>query len=83
MSKKEKLLLKLLSENTEITFDELKSLLLSLGFRIENKGKTSGSRVSFVRDGLVIILHRPHPQKELKKYQVKQVISQLREEKLI
>ena len=31
----------------------------------------SGSRVSFHRDGLVASFHRPHPQKEAKRYQVR------------
>ena len=31
----------------------------------------SGSRVRFVRDGVVASFHRPHPAKEAKRYQVR------------
>ena len=48
MTKKDKLLERFLALPNDFTFDELKSLLESMGFEIENKGKTSGSRVAFV-----------------------------------
>lgn len=42
------------------------------GYAQDNKGKTSGSRVRFVMEGHAdILLHRPHPQKELKEYVIK------------
>jgi hypothetical protein len=31
----------------------------------------SGSRVRFVKDGVVATFHRPHPAKEAKRYQVR------------
>jgi len=31
----------------------------------------NGSRVRFVKDGFVASFHRPHPEKEAKRYQVK------------
>jgi len=47
-------------------------------------GKTSGSRVSFIREGRrIIVMHKPHPRKELLSYQVKQLITNLEQEKLI
>ena len=46
----------------DFTFDEMESLLLSLGFEISNKGKTSGSRVLFMLGDLTIDIHKPHPQ---------------------
>ena len=50
-----------------------------------NKGKTSGSRVSYVSEKYrtVITLHRPHPRKELLEYQVKQLVELLKQEGLI
>lgn len=57
----------------DFTFDEMQSLLLALGFEFSNKGRTSGSRVEFFRDGVYISLHKPYPRKELLSYQVKQV----------
>lgn len=85
MSKKEKLINKLKSDPRDFTFDDAVTLLGLLGFKKHNKGKTSGSRVKFAKeeDSIKIELHRSHPQKELKSYQVKQLIEQLTEEGLI
>lgn len=57
--------------------------MLFLGFEMSNKGKTSGSRVKFIRGDIPIILHKPHPRKELLEYQVKQILAILEEEGLI
>lgn len=84
MSQKEKLIERLKSAPKDFTFDEAQTLLNELGYTQSNKGKTSGSRVSFVRDGAPpILLHKPHPQKELKSYQVRQLYETLSEEGLI
>jgi hypothetical protein len=32
----------------------------------------SGSRVRFVKDGMIASFHRPHPAKEAKRYQVRE-----------
>jgi hypothetical protein len=49
-----------------------------------NKGKTSGSRVKFESEIYgAILLHKPHPQKELKAYQIKQLVEKLEQEGLI
>ena len=37
----------------------------------------SGSRVRFVKDGMVEAFHRPHPAKEAKRYQVRAARSYL------
>ena len=83
MGKIEKLIERLKSNPKDFTFEEMQSLLLALGFELSNKGKTSGSRVKFFKDGVCIILHKPHPRKELLAYQIKQVIEILSEEGLI
>lgn len=83
MGKLEKLIERLKSIPKDFTFDEMQSLLLALGFELSNKGKTSGSRVKFFKAGVCIILHKPHPRKELLAYQIKQVIETLSEEGLI
>ena len=84
MSKKEKLIEKLRQKSKDFTFDEMNTLLTSLGFQCYNKGKTSGSRVLFLReDGISIILHKPHPNKELAQYQIRQILKAVEEEKLI
>lgn len=83
MGKKEKLIARLKSNPKDFTFDEMKSLLEILGFIMSNKGRTSGSRVKFIKGDIPIILHKPHPRKELLEYQVKQIIDVLEKEDLI
>jgi len=83
MSKKEKLIARLKSKPKDLTFSDVEALLLSLGFVKSNKGKTSGSRVMFERDGLPIDIHRPHPRKELLSYQVTKILKLLEKEGLI
>jgi predicted RNA binding protein YcfA (HicA-like mRNA interferase family) len=82
MAKREKLLEKLLQRTRDVTWDELIRLLRRLGFEPVKRGKTSGSRQRFVHaaSGLTISLHRPHPQKELKRYQIDQIIELLERE---
>lgn len=50
-----------------------------LGYNEDHKGKTSGSRVKFIRDvdGKVILLHRPHPSDVLSPPVIDSVISNL------
>lgn len=85
MGQKDKLIAKLRSNPKTFTFDDAESLLGFLSYRRSNKGKTSGSRVMFVSDEYrtKILLHKPHPRKELLEYQVKQLIEQLEQEGLI
>lgn len=75
---------KLKNRSNSVTFDELASLLESLGFRRDNKGRTSGSRVKFLNEqGIPIYLHKPHPRKTLLAYQVKTVTNILKKEGLL
>lgn len=83
MSKKEKLIARLLGKPKDFHYDEAKVLLEYFGFEERNKGKTSGSRVEFANGNNTILLHKPHPNGELKSYQVKQLIETLKELKLI
>ena len=83
MGKKEKLIAKLKSNPKDFTFDEMKTLLEALGFVMSNKGKTSGSRVKFMKGDSPVILHKPHPRKELLEYQIKQITEVLEREDLI
>ncbi len=77
MGKKEKLIKRLRTLPKDLTFDEIKNLLELLGFEMSNKGKTSGSRVKFIKGNIAIILHKPHPRKELLPYQVRQILDTL------
>lgn len=85
MSQKDKLIKKLKSNPKDFTFDDAETLLGYLNYHRSNKGKTSGSRVMFTSDEYQskILLHKPHPRKELLDYQVKQLIEQLEQEDLL
>ena len=85
MGRKEKLISKLKSNPKDFTFEEAETLLNYLSYQRFNKGKTSGSRVMFVnvQNGSKIVLHKPHPRKELLDYQIKQLVTHLEEEGLI
>ena len=50
-----------------LTWDDLVSLLCALGC---DMAKDGGSHVAFRRDNHKADFHRPHPGKELKRYQV-------------
>ena len=80
MSKQEKLLNKFLATpiRRDLTFHELQTLLESLGYHLS---EGAGSRVSFYHPLLddMIDLHKPHPNNELKLYQIKQIQKKLRE----
>ena len=45
--------------------------------------KSNPKDFTFDEDGIFIILHKPHPRKELLSYQIKQIIEILSEEGLI
>lgn len=84
MGQKEKLIARLKSRPRDFTFEEAESLLRHLGYSRFNKGMTSGSRVMFVcKEHASILLHKPHPRKELLEYQMKQLIYTLEQEGLI
>ena len=84
MGQKEKLIKKLKSRPKDFTFDEAEALLKYFTYSRSNKGRISGSRVMFVSDEYApILLHKPHPRKELLDYQIKQLIEVLEEEGLI
>lgn len=76
MTKKDKLLQKLYSVPKDFTYNELRSLMISLSLIEINKGKTSGSRVAFYNEekDVILRLHKPHPNNELKQYQIKEII---------
>ncbi len=84
MGQKEKLIQKLKSRPADFTFEEVESLLRHFSYSRSNKGRTSGSRVMFTSEKYApILLHRPHPRKELLAYQVKQLMEILEQEGLL
>ncbi len=68
----------------DFTFEEAEMLLRYLSYERSDKGRTSGSRVIFSNPNRApILLHNPHPRKELLAYQVKQLIDTLEQEGLL
>jgi len=51
-----------------IRWSNFESMFIGLGFTMI---EGDGSKVSFERDAVSISFHRPHPQKEVKPYQIK------------
>ncbi|MBD2269285.1 type II toxin-antitoxin system HicA family toxin [Dolichospermum flos-aquae LEGE 04289] len=51
---------------------------------VVSTGKRGGSRRRFLNDaGVIITLHKPHPQNILKRYQIQQIIEILQGEELL
>lgn len=85
MGQKEKLIQRFIGNPSDFSFDELVRLLGFLGFYLDQKGRTSGSRILFVhkKTGAKLLLHRPHARKALLEYQLRQIRSFLKEEGLL
>ena len=78
MSKKEKLIDRLMKKPKDFTFDEMVLLLSYFGYELKQGG--TGSGVKFIKEGSneVINFHKPHPNGVLKKYVLDQVTEKLR-----
>lgn len=72
-SKLDKAKARLKASPNDYTYDEARRLLSNIGYIEHNKGKTSGSRVIFIREDDKIMLHKPHPGNEMKHYAVRQL----------
>ena len=85
MSKKEKLVQRLLMLPKDFTFAELESLFVQLGFEIDNKGRTSGSRIRFYNKEkqMQYLAHKPHPASIIKEKALKDIVIYLQENNLI
>ncbi|MBR1772096.1 MAG: type II toxin-antitoxin system HicA family toxin [Lachnospiraceae bacterium] len=83
MSKKDKLVERLMMRPSDFTFDEMVSLLAYFGYELRQGG--GGSGVKFVKSGSseVINFHRPHPNGVLKRYVLNQVVQKLRKDGLL
>ncbi|AEG39966.1 type II toxin-antitoxin system HicA family toxin [Lactobacillus kefiranofaciens] len=71
LNQMKKLIKKFEQNPGDFTYDEAIRLMRYAGFKLLNKGRTSGSRVQFERGDVKINLHKPHPQNTLKQYQLK------------
>lgn len=83
MSTKEKLIERFKQLPNDFTFDETIRLFTALGYSLYNKGKTSGSRVSFLKDEEIFDMHRPHPGSILKKGTLKSIFNYLNDKGLL
>ncbi len=84
MTKKDKLINRFLAKQGNFTFSELKTLLAYLGYTEVKTGKTAGSRIAFKNSsGDIIRMHKPHPNHELKKYQVDYLVEHIKKRGLI
>lgn len=83
MSRKDKLIDRLLKKPKDFTFDEMESLLSYFGYKLKQGG--TGSGVKFIKDGSseVINFHKPHPSGILKRYVLDQVTEKLRKDGLL
>lgn len=82
MGKFEKAIERLKKVPCDYTYDEARTVLLHMGFSEYTKGRTSGSRVVFIKDGKEearILLHKPHPGNVMKQYAVRQLKEKLEE----
>ena len=81
MSKKSKLVERVLSIPSDLTWEELVKFLSVYGYNELNPGKTGGSRRKFANDKKEIIsnLHKPHPRNIVKEYAIKDAIAFLKE----
>ena len=80
MSRKDKLLKRILTLPKNFTYDEAVSLLASFKFFEIKTGKTSGSAVRFKNDEfpyVPVVFHKPHPGNELKVYVLRIIITAL------
>ncbi len=71
-SKQRKTLAAIFAEpvSSKIAWTDVESLLVAIGCKVI---EGSGSRVKFQRNGEVLMAHRPHPRKECKPYQVREI----------
>lgn len=80
MSQFQKLVEKLLSFPKDFTWEELTKILSHFGYKELKKGKTGGSRRKFAdAEKHIIDLHKPHPKKIMKRYQLEDVVASLKE----
>ena len=83
MSTKEKLIERFKRQPKDFTWDELVRLFGIFGFEVYNKGKTSGSRVIFVKDDKVYFMHKPHPSSIINKSLMKHIFEYLKDNNFI
>lgn len=82
MSKIEKLKNRLASCPADFGWSELVTLLTQLGFE-EIQGSSSRVKFNHTKLNCLIQLHKPHSEKILKRYIIKEILTVLKSEKLL
>ncbi|WP_071121994.1 type II toxin-antitoxin system HicA family toxin [Prevotellamassilia timonensis] len=83
MGTKDKLIQRFKLQPKDFTWQELVRLFALLGFEVSNKGRTSGSRVIFENGDMAYMAHKPHPERFIKAYVMKQVMDFLQNNGLL
>ena len=83
MSAKEKLIKRFMRQPKDFTWNELVRLFGIFGYTVNNKGKTSGSRVLFEKEDESYVVHKPHPASIVKEYSMKQILEYFIKKKLV
>ena len=83
MGTKEKLIERFKKQPKDFTWEEVVRLFGIFGFMVDHKGKTSGSRVLFVRGEDAHTVHKPHPSNIMKGYAMKQILDFMIEKRFI
>ena len=80
MTKNDKLKERLKKRPSDFEYSEARTLIIRLGYKEENRGRTSGSRVAFIniKTKHIIRLHKPHPGSIMRMYQIDQLIEELK-----
>jgi hypothetical protein len=85
MSRRNKILRRFLIKPADFTFKEMVSRLKGFGYKEMRTGATAGSRLAFINraSGHMVRLHKPHPGKVLKRYQLDFLEEELRAKGLL
>ncbi len=85
MSRHEKLKEKLLRLPKNFSYYEMVTLLAGFGYIEEERRRTSGSAVMFYNKAVndKIMFHKPHPEKEMKRYILEMIIEKLKNNKML
>ena len=85
MGKHQKLVEKLLLKPKVMPYQEIAAIFFGFGYIEKNNGRTSGSSVSFYNEETqaIFLMHKPHPQSEVKSYIIRRIIDHLEEHDLI
>ncbi len=77
MSRREKLLQRLLSQSVDFTWDEAVTLMKQHGFQLM-KGSGSTRRFVHKTTGVKVMIHEPHPENIVKAYAQEDLLQGLR-----